>query len=465
MERNIFENISPLDHRYSLREKNFTDYSKYFSEEATVKYQGEVELALVKALKKRGLCSQKVVDEVAEAVEALDVEKVYEEEARTKHNTRALVNCIREKISDESRPFVHLSATSFDIIDTANSLRFKEAAAELIIPRLENLLKEWLRLADEEKDTLQIGRTHGQHAEPITFGHLMAYYSSRLHERIQTLNKNAERLVGKMSGAVGAYNASNIFFEDPDQFEKELLSELNLEPGPVSTQIVAPEYLTDFVHTLVTTFGVLADFSDDMRHLQRTEIGEVGEYFAPDQVGSSTMPHKRNPINYENVKSMWKEFMPRMLTMYQDQLSEHQRDLSNSASGRFIGEIATGLLLVVDRLTRVCKKMHVDRESMKENFNTTRKTIIAEPLYILLAAGGHPDAHETVRRLTLKAEKEETELQNLVKDNKELAPYLEELTPRQKEILYHPESYTGIAAEKTEEIVNQIREERGFTGK
>ncbi len=459
MERDIFKNISPLDHRYSLRKDDFEKYSNFFSEEAAVRYQALVELALVKTLNKRGLCSETAVKEVKKAVDQLEIKDVYLEEKKTKHNIRALVNCLQKEVSDSTKPYIHLSATSYDIVDTANNLRYKEAAEELIIPTLEKLLKEWLTIAEREKETLQIGRTHGQHAEPITFGLVMAGYCSRLFERINTIKKTATNLRGKMSGAVGAYNASNIFFTDPDQFEKEVLAELGLKPGPVSTQIVNPEYMTDFVHSLISTFSILADFSDDMRHLQRTEIKEIGEHFAADQVGSSTMPHKRNPINYENVKSMWKEFVPRMITCYQDQLSEHQRDLTNSASGRFIPEIAVGLLLSTDRLIRVSSKMFIDRNEMKNNFNRTKDMIIAEPLYIILASAGHPDAHETVRKLTLKAEKDNIDIKELIKDNKELKPYLKKLDNRQKEILYNPEAYTGIAVEKTEQIVNKIKEE------
>ena len=458
MKRNIYKNISPLDHRYSQRKDDFEDYNQYFSEEAVVKYQAKVELALVKALHGRGVCDQNVVQEVKEAVQKLQVENVYQEEKKTKHNIRALANCLRNRVSKESRPYIHLSATSYDIVDTANSLRYKEATENLIIPRLEKLLEQWLEIAEAQKETLQIGRTHGQHAEPITFGLVMAYYSSRLWERIKVLKKAAARLKGKMSGAVGAYNASSIFFSDPDEFEKEMLAELDLKPAAVSTQIVPPEFMTDFMHSLNSIFGILADFSDDMRHLQRSEIREVGEYFGEDQVGSSTMPHKRNPINYENVKSMWKEFMPRMMTIYQDQLSEHQRDLSNSASSRFIGESAVGLLLCVDRLIRVSSRMHIDEAEMKSNFDLTSDMTIAEPLYIILAAKGHPDAHEKVRQLTLEAEEKGCGLQELIPDDEELTPYLQNLEPRQQEILSQPEKYTGIAAQKTEKIVEEIRQ-------
>ncbi len=225
-----------------------------------------------------------------------------------------------------------------------------------------------------------------------------------------------------------------------------------------------PEYLTDFIHAITSTFGVLANLADDFRHLQRTEISEVGEYFAKDQVGSSTMPHKRNPWNFEHVKSLWKEFAPRIITMYMDQISEHQRDLTNSASQRFLVEMVAGLVLAAKRLTKVLGKLAVDRKRMRENFESTSQMVIAEPLYILLATAGHPDAHECVRKLTLKAEQEGKQLPELVASSEELEPYLSKLTAQQKEILISPETYLGASVRKVETICQrweQYLDQRG----
>ena len=458
MERNIFKNISPLDHRYSRRDE-FNDYSTYLSEESKVKYQAEVELALVKALAKRDICSAKVVKEVEAAIEKLSTEEVYKEEKKTKHNIRALVNCIQDKVSDEAKSFIHFTTTSFDIVDTANSLRYKKAADELILPTLKELEKLLMEIALREKETVQVGRTHGQHAVPVTFGFSIAEYVSRLGNRIAEIERKSQQLKGKISGAVGAYNASHLFFSEPESFESDVLAELGLEAGSHSTQIVEPEYMTDFVHSLVSAFGVIANFSDDMRNLQRSEIAEVGEYFGEDQVGSSTMPHKRNPINYENVKSMWKEFMPRMMTLYQDQISEHQRDLTNSASSRFIPELIVGLLSSVNRLIRTGEKLVVDHQNIKKNFDQNKEMIVAEPLYILLASYGHPDAHEAVRKLTLEAEEKDSTLRELALEKEELEPYVEKFNAKQKKLLTNPEKYIGIAVEKTESVVEKYANE------
>lgn len=457
MERNIFKNISPLDHRYSVPEEDFADLSYYLSAEAEIRTQAEVELALVKVLHTSGLCSEAVVREVEAACDALTPEEVYLEEQKTKHNIRALVNCIRHRVSEEARPFIHWSATSVDIMDTSAAIRYRDAAEHLVLPALKELMAALIRVAWEERWTVQMGRTHGQHAVPITFGFALSLYISRIGQQMEKMQQVTRNLRGKMAGAVGAYNASALFVEDPVDFEEKVLAEVRLLPAPISSQIVQPEYVTDYVHTLVTTFGVLANFADDMRHLQRTEISEVGEYFAPDQVGSSTMPHKRNPINYENVKSMYKEFMPRMITLYLDQISEHQRDLTNSASGRFVVEVIAGLVMATRRLTRVVQKMWVNREQMKTNFDLTSANIIAEPLYILLAGYGHPDAHEAVRVKTLDAKETGQSVYQLMMNDKNMCEYWARFTEEQKQLIANPEQYLGKSIEKTEAIVTEWR--------
>jgi adenylosuccinate lyase len=265
-----------------------------------------------------------------------------------------------------------------------------------------------------------------------------------------------------MAGAVGAYNASSLFFENPIKFEEEVLNELGLKPSPISTQIVEAEFMAEFLSHAVSAFGVLANLADDMRHLQRNEIGEVGEFFESKQVGSSTMPQKRNPVNFENVKSMWKELMPRMITVYMDQISEHQRDLTNSASMRFIPEILAGFYISVARMNRVMSNLAVDRENMKRNFGMNKNMIAAEPLYILLAANGHPDAHEYVREMTLKSQLTKKPLIQLVKEDISVKPYLKKFSKKQMEIIHSPEKYAGISSKKTEVVCGQWKKEFGL---
>ncbi len=380
VKKDYFDCISPLDYRYYGRGKDFEKMKKFLSENARIKYQARVEAALVKALSKQGICSKETAKEIGKASGQVSAEEVYAEEDRIKHDVRALANCIRKNVSDKAKPFVHFGATSYDIVDTSSALRYKEATEQIVLPALIDFEKTLIKIALREKATLQIGRTHGQHAEPITFGFAIAGYVSRLGSRIKEIERAKNNLSGKFSGAVGAYNASSLIVKDPIKLEKDIMEELGLKISKSSTQIVEPETLVDLVHSMNSAFGVLANFADDMRQLQRSEINEIAEAFESQQVGSSTMPHKRNPINFENVKSFYKQFLPRSMTVYLDQISEHQRDLTNSASQRFVPEILAGLALSAKRLNRVCGNLVVDKEAMQKNFDLNAGMVSAEAI-------------------------------------------------------------------------------------
>jgi len=203
--------------------------------------------------------------------------------------------------------------------------------------------------------------------------------------------------------------------------------------------------------------GIVADLSDSLRHLQRTEIGEVGEPFEEEQVGSSIMPQKRNPIGLENAKSLWKTSIGRLVTVFLDQLSEHQRDLTNSASGRTYGESVNYLVVTAKRLSRIIAKLEVDQDNMSTNLNLQKGLILAEPLQIILAFLGHPDAHEKVRKLTQQAIREGKGMEDILAVDPELAPYIARMSPKQLLVLQNPTLYTGIAKTKTGTIVSNWR--------
>ena len=395
-----FQLFSPTDYRYGVEE-----LTKFLSEEAYVRYKARIEVALAEQFAREGICSDSVAEEIKKAANIVNASEVYEEERRIKHDIRALVNVIASRVSEKARPFVHLAATSYDIVDSANALRFKDAINQVILPDLRSLESVLIELALKYSKTPQIGRTHGQHAEPITFGFFLSYYVSRLGRRILKIKEASDLLTGKFAGAVGVYGPLSLIVDDPESFEKDLLASIGLESSEVSTQIVQPEPMTDLIHAFVSTFGVLANLSRDLRHLQRSEILEVAESFGKEQVGSSTMPHKRNPIDFENVESMWKKFMPQMITVYLDQVSEHQRDLTNSSSQRYLPELLVAFDYSVRRLTRAlwdsiedAPKLIVDEENLRRNLQSSGDKILAEPLYILLALAGHPSAHEAVRK-------------------------------------------------------------------
>src|SRR2546427_9148637 len=366
--QNRFDTISPLDNRFYGGDATlYKALHPYLSAAAAIRYQARVEGALAQALADVGICDHAAADAIARAADRSTPQEVAEEETKTRHDVRALVNVIRAQVPDEAKRFVHLGATSSDIVDTANALRYRECVDRVLVPTIAALIARCISIAEAEAETTQIGRTHGRHAEPVTFGFALAEYVARLGDRLEQLRLAAPRMPGKLPGAVRPYNALRLLSTDPPALERRFLSSLGLHAAPVSTQIVPPEGWTDLAHACISALGVMANLADDMRQLQRSEIGEVAESFATDQVGSSTMPHKRNPVSFENVKSIWKAIAPRMLTTYMDQISEHQRDLTNSASQRFLGELLAATTYAAGRLASSLDGMRVDRERLKAN--------------------------------------------------------------------------------------------------
>jgi adenylosuccinate lyase len=459
--RDVFSNVSPLDHRYSLSDPElYSGLQEYLSEKAAVRACVRVEVALLKAhlgAGNPGSDGVALLEDIERAGAEVTPEEVYAEEQKTKHNIRALVNVLKRKVPSVVSPLVHLGATSADILDTAASLRYRDVTRKVLLPLLFVLLVELTRLAAQEAETPQIGRTHGQHAVPITFGFAVAQYASRLGQSILRLEEKSKNLRGKLSGAVGAYNASSLLVTEPRALEDYFLASLGLSPSELSTQLVQPEYLLSLLLEMNTAFGVVANLADDLRQLQRSEIGEVREEFAESQVGSSTMPQKRNPWNAEHVKSLWKAFCPRVMTFFMDQISEHQRDLTGSASSRFISEYVAGFASALSRALWVLRSLSVDRVRMRENLSRGGDLIFSEPVYVLIARGGDKDAHERVRKATLRAEKGGERLRDVLRRDKDLWRILDnnlrETVGLDAESFFSdPSRYRGLAAERALEI-------------
>ncbi len=455
--------LSPLDFRYYGGDKRIFDrLYPYVSEDAYIKYQLKVEATLASVLAERRVCTKEQASEIIRACSQVTADDVYKEEERVHHIVRALVNCIQARVSPQARPYVHLFATSNDITDTANALRLKDLTINVIMPDLIELERLLITLARDYAEVPQIGRTHGKHAEPITFGFYLATYTDRLLGRIRKIADGADNLRGKFSGSVGAYNALSLLDrEDPALFEKQLLSKLGLRPsdGSISTQIVEPEYVTDLAFAIISSFSVLANMADDVRHLHRTEIAELQERYGVQDVGSSTMPHKVNPRDFEHVKSMWKATMPRMITVFMDQISEHQRDLTNSASGRFLVESFVAFDYSVVRLASALRKIDVDRRKMLSNLETSRDRIIAEPLYILLAMKGFSEAYNHVRELVAESERTGTSLADLMWKDPTIKPILNELNTYQSGILKDPSKYVGASSQRARVVAQQAEDE------
>ena len=448
-----YDAIDPLDSRYFDIE-----IASYLSERSRVAYQAYVETALANTLAEYGVCSQEIADEIAVAATKVTTEDVYLEEKTTKHDIKALVNCIKANLSEQAQPYVHFGATSYDIIATANSLQLRDAMTDVVLPRLRTLLQTLVQMSETYADTVQVGRTHGQHAVPITFGFAIAEYVSRIGQSIEFIEKAADELYGKFSGAVGAYNALSVFVDDPQEFEYKLLTSLGMKTAPYSTQIIPAENTIRLLDEMSLTAGIMSNLAHDMRHLQRSEIAEVRERFEEGQTGSSTMAHKRNPWNFENIVSMWKEVTAQTVNAHLNISSEHQRDLTDSASSRFYVLIPAIVAGMATRLNTVMGKLEVDNDNMQRNLKMSGGAIAAEPLYLLLEKYGHTTAHEKSKSLAHSAMESNISLVDVIMSDSEASEYWNKFTDQEKQIISEPEKYyIGKAAEKARRVAQNWR--------
>lgn len=452
----FFAAVSSLDCRYYPDIKYLVPF---LSENARLSYQLTVEAKLIKVLYDLTVIKfPKADDIVAEACKNITGQRIYWiEDNITKHDMRAMVEAIRERIDEAIRAWIHFAATSYNIINTADSIRRRALLRDIIIPSMIELEIELIRVALREKDTLQVGRTHGQHALPQTFGFALAQFVSRLGNCIVHLKALAEDLPGSFAGAVGAYNATALFFDDPEAFEQSLLDEVDLQAAEICTQIVPPEPFVRILQEIVLAAGAIGNLADDLRNLQRTEIGEVFESFGLKQVGSSTMSHKQNPITPENAKSNFKVIKARIMTAYDDLISEHNRDLTNSLSNRQYDEIFCYFYLMVTRMTKMVRTMDIDRKRMEANLYMTGDQMASEAIQLALGFHGYADGHEKMRTLTKQIRAagrtgERHALYEAVTNDPELTPYLAMMSEKQLAAIRDIRNYTGIAVQKTEEV-------------
>lgn len=455
----LLEFPDALSGRYLASEGLLEPASELLSEASLyLRYALPVEVALLEVLAEDGWFDAALLPAAREAAGKVSLEEFQAEEARVRHDLKALVNVYASHCPPQVRSFIHLGATSYDILSNAHLLRLRSGVEQLVMPELRNCLKQLARLAETYADTPQIGRTHGQYAEPMTFGYAMAVYLERLGWCTLELQRSLQELRGKFSGAVGAYTTPGLLHPDPRDIEERVLARLGLKAAATSTQITHPEPALAVLHHLTSAFGVLANLADDLRHLQRSEINEVAEAYAEgSQVGSSAMPHKRNPITWENVKSLWKTFMPQLLTFYLDQVSEHQRDLSNSASARFLPRLLLGLTLAARRASKGLSTLTVDREAMVGRVDELQE-VASGPLQAILSGLGLEDAHEHVRRASVESRRSGATLLQVMQSQEALAPWLSRLSPSQLQALSQPQQLCQSSAAACRRALEEWRQ-------
>jgi adenylosuccinate lyase len=395
--------FSPLDGRY----QEILPHS--LSEEAWLQAQVKVEAEWLLELQARGFIKEALSSEKLDAVlKDLSQEEITVIERSTQHATRALVEAIANRLKKaglvETARWVHVGLTSFDTVDTAQRYRLKSFVQKDFLPELQNFQKELARWAQLHSKTPQVGRTHGQWAVPSIFGLLFSESLDRLLDQMPRLRSSIAELRGQASGAVGGYQATSLLVEDPLELEMTFLRRLGLKPSYASSQILPPEDIFNLASDLFVVASVTAKLANDLRHLARSEIAEIAEGMSPGQVGSSTMPQKRNPWNFEHVCSLYKVLQSKFFLLQMDMVTEHQRDLTNSASGRFYMEYFSVLYLMLKRMNKVLPRMESFPENMQKNLDRAGASVLAEALYVGMTSRGVDDAHSKVREGSRESE-------------------------------------------------------------
>lgn len=443
--------VCPLDYRYGRAE-----VKAIFGETKKLQYLLDVEAALARAHARVGNIPKKSADEITKKAKTsiVKVERVKEIEAETKHDIMAVTRALAEKCTGDAGKYIHLGATSYDIVDTANALQFTDSL-DHVKKGLKALRNTFVSLAKKHKKTVMVGRTHGQHTIPITFGLKMAGYAMEIDRHMERLFECKSRLlVGKLSGAVGTGAALG---PKALKIQQEMLKELKLGIEDVSTQIVCRDRYNELLGVLCNISTSMEKFATEIRNLQRDEIREAAEAFeAKKQVGSSTMPHKRNPITSEQICGLARLIRGFLIPAYENSIQWHERDLCNSSNERFI--IPHSIILtdwIVFKTNDVFKNLKVFPERMKQNLEISKGLPMAESLMTTLIGKGlgRGDAHELMRKTSLKAAKEGKTLKEVfLQENKKLKL----LSEKEVEHALSPENYLGVSTEIVDRVVKKL---------
>ncbi len=378
-----------------------------------------IELAVCDALAEVGEIPPEASRELRERA-TFQVERINELEKVTKHDVIAFLSNVGESIGPLSR-YLHYGLTSSDILDTSFALLLREAS-DLILKDIERLLSVLKEKAFQYKETLMIGRTHGVHAEPITFGLKMALWYDEMKRNRFRMERAREAIsVGKLSGAVGT------FAHLPPSVEEAVCRRLGLKPAPISSQIVQRDHHAEFFMTLALIASSLEKFSVELRHLQRTEVLEAEEFFSKGQKGSSAMPHKRNPISAENLSGLARLVRSYSFAALENIPLWHERDISHSSVERVIGPDATILIdYMLHRFTSLIEHLIVYPEKMKANLEKTGGLIHSEAILLLLTKKGlsREEAYGVVQRNAMKAWEGEGDFKSLLSRDEAIQPFL-----------------------------------------
>lgn len=393
----------------------------------------QVEILVCEALAELGKIPWEAVNRIRERAK-FDVKRIEEIEKEVRHDVIAFLTNVGESVGEDAR-YIHLGLTSSDVIDTALGIQLKQAS-EILEKDVQQLLEVIKNRALEHKYTVMIGRTHGIHAEPLTFGLKMAVWYTEMKRHQERLRRAKETIsCGKISGVVGTFAHIDPFVE------AYVCRKAGLTPAPVSTQIVQRDRHAEFVSVLALMASSLDKFATEIRGLQKTEIREVEEPFYEGQKGSSAMPHKRNPVSCEQISGLARVVRGYALAAFEDIPLWHERDISHSSVERIILPDSTILLdYMLTHFTRILRDLRVYPENMKRNLELTRGLIFSESLLLLLTSKGlsREKAYKLVQRNAMRVWDQGVEFKNLILEDPDIRAYL---TPGEIEACFNVENH------------------------
>jgi len=447
--------ILPIDTgRYGTPEMR-----RIFEEENRLQKLLDVEAALAWAHSEVGNIQQKDAEKIVEmaSIKHVKISRVKEIEGEIKHDVMSLVRALAE-VCGSSGAYVHFGATSADIVDTATALQLKEAT-RLIAKRLDDLETALVEKAEQYKTTVMMGRTHGQHALPTTLGFKFAVWVRENARHIQRLHECNERLlVGKMSGAVGTQSGLG---SNAIKIQELVMKKLGLKPADISTQILQRDRYAEFVCLLAMVASTLDNIATEIRELQRTEIGEIFEPFRKErQVGSSTMPHKRNPELCERICGLARILRSLVVPALENIPTWHERDITQSSAERFIIPEACILIdYMLVLMTNILTNLQVDEKRMLKNIELSQGRTMSEAVMLALTRKGmnRQEAHELMRTLTIKSETEGQPFRETLLKSNIVRKILSE---KEIDTALDPRSYLGTTVEQIELVIQKTKSER-----
>lgn len=400
--------------RYSREEM-----SRIWSDENRYRIWLDVELAVCEAWANYGEIPADALSNIKEKA-GFDVERIAELETELKHDVLAFLTCVSEHVGDDSR-FIHLGMTSSDVLDTAFSIQLREAGG-LIVGGLEKLLGILREKAFDYKDTAMIGRSHGIHAEPRTLGLVFALWYDEMKRNLERMNAARDAVsVGMMSGAVGTY--SNI----TPEVERYACGLLGLRPAGISTQVIQRDIYAQYFLCLSLIAASVEKIATEIRHYQRTEVGEMEEPFTEGQKGSSAMPHKRNPVLSENLCGLSRIVRSHSIAALENIALWHERDISHSSVERVIGPDGTILVdFMLERLCGLIEGLRVYPDKLESNIWTTRGLVFSQKVLLKLVKKGlsREEAYLLVQRNAMRCWEEKKDFREMLKSDGQIMDIL-----------------------------------------